>query len=494
MNLAFTKSRAKLLLFSTLTIFTVTNCTNNTKKPKSNSGVVAVDINKIKKSNLPPKEKAEQLALAGEKLLTPSGFMYADTIFKQALEIDSTNIRAQFYSKFLAGPISLKGALARVRPIAVATIEGRKKYNKTLSEIKNKNLKDFLLDGEPDIKTEKDLQEFGEELAEEQDTFRDFIKSNKNIELTVNANDWLVNLTSPGYAEKCIMDQYQTDYTNTRYVLANCSDKTVSYRLNRADMEVLEQASAGLQIASVAAMAYDATGSVATIKKFEKQKDTKTKQVWEELSKIPEFAKLRKDGSELKRIISLGVDAVAGVRWAAAIQRELCPTGDSRNENNRPGFLMHKGMCVNDPLKDGSRLQDVLKTVETALAGQIIALKLVYGPKIFERQLGGQYYDYYTETTRRWYTYKEVLKTKISGEPVVPVAGEVQIERVGAENEIDTEVKPAAIILSPIADLKNLRPAFNRCDKVYSLADDTAGGLLPNHDANIILAAEVNCP
>lgn len=392
-----------------------------------NSGAIMAD------KTLSPVEKAEKLALAGEQLTTPTGFMYADLVFDQALSLDANNKRAQFYKAFLATPMSLRGIMARVKPVASSTPESKKKYDEAVKNLPNSGLKTFLFDGTADIKNEKDIQGFVNQVYDAQGEFRTFLKNNKSLELTLNVNDWAIQ----GSIQKTLDECAVTQVSEGVYDVKQCDLITaLEVKLNRADIEALQQISSGLQIYLGTAIAYDATGTIAASRKYE-GKTVSSKTLYKELAQNADFGKLR-NADALKNIVGMGIDAVAGVRWAVQIQNELCQYGEE-NSNNRKGFLFGKGLCIKSENEDGSKLEDVLRIVDTVLAGQTIEVK------------------------------------------------------VGQNKEITTVVKPVAVLENPVADLKSLRPVFNACDKIQSVSDDTIGGIFPNHDGNEALASDSQC-
>ncbi len=392
-----------------------------------NSGSIMAD------KTLSPVEKAEKLALAGEQLTTPTGFMYADLVFDQALSLDSNNKRAQFYKAFLATPMSLRGIMARVKPLAYSHPKSKSEYDEAVKNLPNSGLKTFLFDGSGDIKNEKDIQGFATQIHDAQDQFRTFLKNNKSLELTLSVNDWAIQGSIAKTLEECAVTQVSEGV----YDVKKCDLTTaLEVKINRADVEALQQIASGMQIYLATLVSYDATGAIAVSRKYE-GKQVSNKVLYKELSQNADFGKLI-NGNALKNIVGMGIDAVAGVRWAVQIQNELCQYGQE-SSSNRKGFLFGKGLCIKSENEDGSKLEDVLKMVDTVLAGQTIEVK------------------------------------------------------VGKNQEIQTVARPVAILENPIADLKSLRPVYNACDKVQSVSDDTIGGIFPNHDGNEALASDSQC-
>jgi hypothetical protein len=378
-------------------------------------------------------EKAEKLALAGEQLTTPTGFMYADLVFDQALSLDSNNTRAKFYKSLLATPMALRGIMARVKPLAYSAPKSKKKFDEAVKNIPNSGLKTFLFDGSGDIKNEKDIQGFINQIYDAQDQFRNFLKKNKSIELTLNLNDWAIAGSIKKTLEECSVSQVSEGV----YDVKQCDlTRSLEVKINRADIEALQQITAGYQIYLATLISYDATGTIALSKKYE-GKNASNKTIYKELAQNADFGKLRNPDA-LKNIVSMGIDAVAGIRWASQIQNELCQYG-KEHKNNRNGFLFNLGLCVKTENEDGSKLEDVLRVVDTVLAGQSITVE------------------------------------------------------VGRNQEIRTIARPTAVLENPVSDLKSLRPVFNSCDNIQSVADDSLGGIFPNHDGKEVLASSSQC-
>ncbi len=203
--------------------------------------------------------------MAGEQLATPTGFMYADVVLDQALSQDPDNKKAQFYKAFLAQPMALQGILARIKPLANLKPETKKQYEEAISGLPNSGLKTFLFDGQEDIKTEKDAQAFVDEIHQGQEKFRQFLKANKDLELTLNLNDWAIQ----GSVKKAMDDCAVNQVTAGVYEIKKCDlTHTLEVKLNRADIEALQQITAGLQIYTAMLNSYDASGTIAVSEKY----------------------------------------------------------------------------------------------------------------------------------------------------------------------------------------------------------------------------------
>ncbi len=102
--------------------------------------------------------EAEELAQAGEQLISPTTFHLADKVFKMVLEKDPRNMKAKMYRAALKQFIVQKGILARVRPLYVR--QGHEKEYALLvrEKLRESPVKYWLLDGKEDITTYDQIQ------------------------------------------------------------------------------------------------------------------------------------------------------------------------------------------------------------------------------------------------------------------------------------------------------------------------------------------------
>lgn len=417
-----------------LVLGTFASCNQEVQKAPSDGKRISIS-SITSDSSLSPKDKAEKLALAGEQLVTLTGFMYAGDILDQALVLDPQNKRAQFYKALLSAPLRLEGILTRIRPMVKSNPESQKSYDEVVASIPEGGLKKFLFNGKENIRSEKDVQGFLDEIYGGQDKLRSFLKSNKNIKLTLNLNDvGLVQQSFKEALETCAVEQVGNDEFDIR----KCDlSKAMQLELNRADMESLQHITAGMQIYTLMYNSYDLSGTIKVSKNL-KDSEASTSEVWSELTKNSAFGKVR-NPQFLKAVPSLGLDVISGVRWAISMQDKLCPNGEYER-GVRKGFLFSKGLCISDNADNGEPVENVLKVLDVLLAGQSKMFKFA-----------------------------------------------------SAKGTIEADVKPAAFFNNPIKDLKSLKPEFNDCGQIVKVADSSFGGILPNREGNRILEANDNC-
>lgn len=381
-------------------------------------------------SSLTSSQKAERLALAAEQLVSPGSFMYAQDVADMALSIDSGNKRAQLVKVLIAPLMATKGIMARIKPLAERNDENKADYQKALERLDeqpNHALKTFVLDGKADITSEKDIQNFNDSIRDAFNKQRLFFKANKNLDMTFNISD-LFSAAAISNKDECYWNESDGGVYN-QYCYEDNQPVVLEYKLNRADNEALQQISAGAQIYLTLLNSYDVSGSLAASEKYNST-GASFEVVKDELLKNKSFGTLR--NNTLTNISALGMDAISGIRWAVAIQKELCPNGTGVS-GSRPGHVFSKGVCIDDQKSGSNPLENVLKTIEVALSG------------------GG------------------IMQT------------------FGAEKEDYTTEIRANVLMGSVTDIRNLALSFNECGNVIHAGDSTLGGTFPKRDANIVL-------
>ncbi|MES3038802.1 MAG: hypothetical protein V4736_12915 [Bdellovibrionota bacterium] len=429
----------KRILVGCITISTLVGCTNANQDINKMSGSIdAAAI--VADSKSTPADKAERLARSAEQLLSYQGFAYASDIAEAALELDPNNLRAKLVKAIVAPLMAHKGIIARVAPLAAKNQKAKEAYDKYLADldttVANSTLKAFLLDGQPDINSEADLQAYFDSAAEGFAALRIFAKENKDQTIRIMSTDAMFQTLGDRFSNLCVVTQ--TGYWQYEY---NCPSPThaLEIEFSRADFEALQQMAAGNELYLSMYNSYDIAGTIDVALSHEGQAANLSAQtVLEEVLKDPKFGQLRA-GNGFQKIRSLGVDAISAIRWMMANQSSLCPMGLS-SPRNRVGSLIDKGFCITS--KAAVTTARDLKKIEGALAGDKVQV-------LFYDQKGVPY------------------RTDMS----------------------------AAIIDRPVADLHLLAPvSIGKCGYVNSIADETGGGLFPNKDANKVLKMSSRCP
>jgi len=369
---------------------------------------------------------AESLALAGEQLVAPHTFMLADPVFEMALAKDPNNKRAQFYRAFIKPFMVLKGIGKRILPV-VKQYGDIVKYNQMESTFPNSPLRDFLFNGSEDIKTVTGVQDVLVQYRDAFIEFRDFLKANPDLELTINLNPLLFygQMAKDASSDCVVVESSDKNYK----VVCNYRD-IAQRKINAADVVALSQATAGEILYLTLYTTYTVEG-VADLAK----EDTRGQMSAEERQAFLEsnagYGKLRRD-HRLDIVTNLGADTVAAWKWALQNQNLLCPSVNYPFEKRRKGYLFDEGFCAHQV---DSENQKTIALLESALSGVI--------------------------TT------------------------EVQLPN-GVKRHFVVDV--LAPVRNPVQDLRSVAPAsYDVCGDAASLRDKTLGGLFPRSDAELLL-------
>lgn len=421
---------------------TVTSLAGCLEEQQTTDPVTTYDVEAIVKDpNLTPEQKGEKLALVAEKLSTPSGFMYADEVLELALSYDSTNIRAQLYKKLSAPVMVLKSAMKRLQPVVRKfSAQMRRAYvDEQKSMALNQSVESFFNNGKADIQTESQAQSLVDQVMAAQNDLRLFLRSHKDISLQLYSVNPVGELPDIWY--HCpVQGVDSVGSYHKKYTVKNCKFlRQTEYTIEGGDIEVLQHIAAGMQILSIVATSYDATGGAVFESTMNKQ-SLNVKQRIDLLQSLKQFGQVR-NAATFKMIQALGSDIYSGARWAQKFQNQLCPQGWEHEQ--RPGKLFDKGICVQDyPGQKPGSTDTAFRVVATALAGQNLA--------VFTRDGSINVTDMADNTNGAQYS---------------------------------TQANLLAPIMNPIADLKQILPTkFDKCGRTINLGDKTVAGLFPSRD------------
>lgn len=415
----------------TMTAIVLAGCSNSSSNGLNgsiNAGAV------LKDKSLTPQSKAEKLADASEQLLSAQGFDYANDVADLALEQDATNVKAAFIKAVLAPIMAQRGIAARVAPLAQLDQKSADSYSDALAKLDEQpdsTLKSFVLDGQPDIKDETDVQAYLDSQAEAFGQIRNFAKTHKTSEIVMLGTDIEIPALIQRHRALCTVS-----YIGGYQYKLNCPSevKMLQTTIDRGDLEVIQQYAAGMELYLSLYNSYDLTGAIQVAQDNATKKgqpQPSPKDILDQLLASPKFGTLRA-GNGFAKVKALGADAITGLRWIMANQSKLCPMG-SENPHNRIGALINTGICIESSKQ--TQINSTIRKVEAALAGSLVA------------------------TT-------------------------IQTE----QGPVQTVLKPSALLDQPIADLRSLKPvSLSSCGKVSSLGDATIGGLFPQADANDFL-------
>ncbi len=410
-------------------------CTNNSEKATHfNNKLDVASI--VADKNLTPSQKADRLAATAEQLLSMQGFVYAAEIADQALMMDPANLKAGFLKALIAPIIVHKGIMVRLKPLAEKTPEGAAKHATSIADIKknwpNSTFKDFVLDGQPDIKDEADFQAYLDESTLAWSNLRKFAKANKNKELTIRVTDGMMQGMNERYGQACEVRQVSPMNYDWK-----CPEITSLYevKLNLADFEMVQHFAAMMEVYFSYLGSYDLSGAIDFAIRNEGV-ELPASYVFNELLKNPKFGLLRTENA-FKRTQELGLDYISAARWVLANQNILCKAGES-SVKNRYGFLFPDGICA----QADAETYNGLRKAEGILRGALV---------------------------------------------------EITVSGLEKPNYL-TMVQPAKFLENPMKDFRQLMPIrFNKCDEITRVADDSFFGVFPSNDFNYILEYQEIC-
>lgn len=369
-------------------------------------------------------DKAEQLVQQGEKLLTPLTFMYAAEKFRDAAVFDPTNVRAQFYSRLIAIPMSAEGIYGRIHPDFVDKLpsltQERYRISRQGLQRRPQALVRFLTLGNPDIKTETDAQDLILQITDKVDSLRTFLAANLDRQLTLNFYHY--------------DDMSRSTCTVTRPAptsepeLIGCGRVTrKSIRLDRADLEALRLYVGAMQLYLISFTSYDMTGLLDVVKRRERNPNFGThREITEDLFAAPNFGRLRRQ-NRMPAVLSIGQDVVLALRYARRMQDDLCGPGRTM----RSSEILPRGICIPDRTRDGQSVNGLIDAAELAFSGTQVTINFLRG--------------------QRWES---------------------------------TELNPYATFKNPPSDVRVFFPVrYTSCDQPAELHDPTYGGLFPGGDA-----------
>ncbi len=306
-------------------------------------------------------QPANELADAAEQLVGPYTFMLAARIADMALVNDSSNLKAQFYKKFLARMEVFRGIAYRVKTLI--KVEEQAKWQTNKDNFPESPLKAFLYDEKlPVLKDVADVQDILGQYGMAVREFRTFLKKNVNSQMVINLNPHIFEEKIKKDAAK---DCQVSETTDGRMSFA-CNTKTVAQvRLNSADFIGLAQMQAGELLYFGMLNSYSLNGiEKANVINHPELKTPE--QTINFLLANEKFGKLRKDNT-ITMLKEIGSDFSAAAKWAMHYQNQLCPLGSDSTADQRRGYLFSSGFCV----KDMTESQKSLALLDQALAGVI---------------------------------------------------------------------------------------------------------------------------
>lgn len=427
----------KYLNLISAVLFVNTGCIK--KLTDNNDGFrYSFSVEAIEKSELSRSEAAEEIAKGAEQLVYAKGFEQADRVAADALKLDPANLRAGFIKALLEPLILLKGIVVRLQPLAERNPALKKNWDHTVAALKSQPdymLNSYYLDGNPEISTEKELQNYLDKLIAALEHFRLFVRDHRNSEITMMSSPMFIQNANSRYAYRCKI----TETANRSYELV-CPPSSARHQvtLNRADFEIIQSAIGFYELYLALPNGYDLTGTVESIKEMNGASEILTKdyqKIVDDIMAHAEFGTLRIPNT-MSKARSWGLDILNSVLWANENVKLLCSMG-SEHPQNRPGYLFDKGLCVIDAFKP--HLEKVEKVVKS---NQEVP------------------FDF----------------------------------SLGHGNMVTVQMNVFALFEKPMESLKQLGPLkIDSCGNLVELRDPTIAGLFPNGDA-ITAFGNPKCP
>ncbi len=132
------------------------------------------------KQKLAREQKSAEQVRSAEAALAAGSIEAAIVSINDAVNINPSNERAKFYQELLRIPVSMRGFFKRVTPfVGMLGNANQQKYSSQLADLKNSDLKAFLVAGEEDIKTEKDMSAYTAHIRESFEMFKKYLVDNK---------------------------------------------------------------------------------------------------------------------------------------------------------------------------------------------------------------------------------------------------------------------------------------------------------------------------
>lgn len=381
-------------------------------------------------------QSSEELALAGEQLITPSSFALADKVLDEALAKDSNNKRAQFYKKFLKPIMALRGIGARIRP-AIREHGDIAQHENGIANIPNSSTRDFILDGQEDIRTVTDMQNLLVKVRDGYVDFYNWLKANENSELVLNINPYMMQ----GDAGNQAVGDCRVVNNDSDGMTVDCNNREMLQRkLSTPDLIALRQMIGGTALYFTIYTSYSFDG-IEDLVEMSKTREVPSQETFQTLETLPNFGKLRADNT-MKMIRTFGSDFAAAWKYAMANQARLCPS---------PAYSVRES----------------------------------YGYSSTRRRKGHVFEDgFCTPVDSEHQKNLDLLNQALQG-PIM----------IGDVKDSNAHIRANLFAWSdrPVTSLKNLFPvSYNACGKATVLRDKTMGGLYPDGDAEKTLDTQCN--
>ncbi|MGE3758269.1 MAG: hypothetical protein AB7H97_10965 [Pseudobdellovibrionaceae bacterium] len=376
------KKSFKVLFFATAVTASLIACTEE-KREKVNkhdrskkAPVGTTSGGKRETVEVNEKMDVPKLLAAGEKLVTSGTFNLADITFDMVLKKERNNEKALFYKHFLKRFMVLKGILKRIRPLA-KEMGSLERLDKAVDKSKDYPGQNFLLglddkDIKEDITTGAELESVISLYAQAIAEFHGYLhemRNNRVKELVLNTSvDLRKNIKrdiSKLGSDRCIFSPEKNNKNN--FKITCTFFPTTPIKLGEPDILALSQLVAGERLLLAMFSNYSIEG-IEKLKNFGGLRMIDTKELQSEIEKVETIGKRKNKNADnlVKRIESLGADAISAFEYMQKHAEKLCPSGKFTKEF-RKGYYFSNGICVanNDITKNIAILGEALKGVVT---------------------------------------------------------------------------------------------------------------------------------
>ena len=289
---------------------------------------------------------------------------------QEALKLNSNNFRAKFWYELIQPFGKLRGIVGRVRPLYLSQPMGLERYQVLVSGLERNSTPDYFrflteLDEKTGklIESDAEFRAWMDELLTSLNGLRLFIRDNKdrNLELRMPQR-WVFPNSNPDRTNgRCGAFSF---HSITK--LAACSRSgMVSFRLNRADFEVVQYA-VSAQLFHLAFLYSFNLNPLVALDGFTNRRPN-------------EIAKMLTKGYDGKLLsgnkLHLGNEIfpewLAAQRYFMQNQRDVCKHGDY-SAKNRPGYLMAFGFCIRKA--DLAEHEKTTATLEALVQGKPVSI------------------------------------------------------------------------------------------------------------------------
>lgn len=381
---AFTSSRHLLVAGHMLAVYVaLTVATACAPKSGRTNGTHSANDPAGKYSDLLPEEKMAMADVIVDESEATLGFqtMAEHSLrMKEALDMDPNNFRAKFWLELFRPFNKLRGIVGRVRPLYMKQPLGYERYQVLVSGLEGNSTPDYFrflteLDLAPTkpIETDAEFRIWMDDLLVSLNDLRVFVRSNKDRHLELRVPQrWAFPNSDPEKTDgRCGAFSF---FSLTK--LATCSRTgMVSFRLNRADFELLQYAISAQMYHLAVLYSFNLNPLVM----FDGFQNRRPREIVSMLTKGYDGKLLANNRLALgKEILS---EWLTTQKYFQQNQKEVCKYGDY-SPRNRPGYLMAFGYCIRK--RDVSEHEKTTATIETILQGKPVEIgqRFLKGGKI----------------------------------------------------------------------------------------------------------------